>query len=239
MIETFKAYVKNYDLRNKFIEYKYWHTFRVVENAKELSELLKLNDEDTYLAETIALLHDIGRFEQLKRYNTLYDKGSMDHANYAVELLFEKNFIKNFKIDNKYYKIIKSAIYYHNKFEIGNELAERELLHAKIIRDADKIDIINKLIDKLEFNEVDMPLSAEVLNTIKNEKSVPYALIKNDNDKLAINFAYVFDINFNESIKIIYQNEGYQKYFNSIKNKKHFEEIYDIVINYMKKRMIQ
>ena len=47
-----------------------------------------------------------------------------------------------FKIFTEQYDcIIYKAINNHNKFEIERGLSERELLHCKIIRDADKLDI--------------------------------------------------------------------------------------------------
>ena len=50
-------------------ELKVIHTYHVAENSKELAKKLKLNDEDIKLAELIGLLHDIGRFEELKVLN--------------------------------------------------------------------------------------------------------------------------------------------------------------------------
>jgi putative nucleotidyltransferase with HDIG domain len=42
------------------------HTYHVADNARNIAEKLKLSKEDIELAELIGLLHDIGRFEELK-----------------------------------------------------------------------------------------------------------------------------------------------------------------------------
>ena len=47
---------------------------------------LNLEKEDIKLAELIGLLHDIGRFEQLKRFNTFVDKKSINHGEFGGEI---------------------------------------------------------------------------------------------------------------------------------------------------------
>ena len=54
---------QNFDL-------KIFHTKKVLENASIISKSLQLDDLDTYIAKAAALLHDVGRFEQFKRYKT-------------------------------------------------------------------------------------------------------------------------------------------------------------------------
>lgn len=67
------------------------------------------------LAELIGLLHDIGRFEQIKRYNTFIDKNSINHGQLGVKILFDDNQIRRFIKDSKYDDIIKTAILNHNR----------------------------------------------------------------------------------------------------------------------------
>jgi len=239
MYEIFKNYVSNYDLNNVKIKHKYDHTLRVVEAAKKLSDLLNLSEEDKYLAEVIALLHDTGRFEQLKIYDTFMDKDSIDHADFAVKLLFDDNLIELFDIEDKYYPIIRKAIFNHNKLEIDAGLTEQELFHAKLIRDADKVDILAglPLEYRIGFNEVDEEISPAIMEQIRNEQTVSFGLIQNPNDKLALSFAFVFNIYFDETINIIYENKYYEKYFESLEYKEYFREVFDIVTNYIEKRM--
>ena len=239
MKEIFEKYASNYDMTDVKIKHKLDHTMHVVEAAKMLGESLNLSDEDKYLAEVVALLHDIGRFEQLKRYDTFSDQNSIDHADFAAILLFEEGLIDMFEIDEKYHQLIKKAITYHNKLSIGEGLNEQELLHAKIIRDADKIDIIESLpyFSQIGMQEVDVAVNEAVMEYIRREETVSYSLIETPNDKLAISFAYVFDINYDEAIRIIYDNRYYEKYYDSLVYKKYFKETFDIVTNYMEKRL--
>ena len=87
----------------------------------------------------IALLHDIGRFKEIHCTNG-FDSVGFDHAAYGVKLLFEDNLIRDFIADSSYDEIIKNAIGNHSRIAIQDGLGDRCLLHAKIIRDADKLD---------------------------------------------------------------------------------------------------
>lgn len=72
--DAFKEYVKNYDPEDKQVKLKIEHIERVSQLAKNMAEELKLSEEDIALAELIGLLHDIGRFEQIRIYHTFVDK---------------------------------------------------------------------------------------------------------------------------------------------------------------------
>ena len=84
VIEAFERYVSNYDMNDINIKLKYDHSYRVMELNKKYATLLGSNKEDIELASIIGLLHDIGRFEQLKVYHTYDDFKSVDHADYSV-----------------------------------------------------------------------------------------------------------------------------------------------------------
>ena len=87
--QTFKEYVKNYNPEDEKIKIKIGHIERVSQIAKKLAENLNLDQEDIELSELIGLLHDIGRFEQAKRFNTFIDKDSINHGEYGVKVLFD------------------------------------------------------------------------------------------------------------------------------------------------------
>ena len=111
----FKNYVKNYNPSDPKIALKISHIERVSQKAKQLAENLRLNEEDVKLAELIGILHDIGRFEQIRIYNTFMDKDSVNHAEYGVKVLFEDGLIRRFIAEDTYDNIIKKAILNHNK----------------------------------------------------------------------------------------------------------------------------
>ena len=137
---AFKDFLEEYEDKSDLgFELKIIHTYHVAENAKKIAEKLNLSKKDIELAELIGILHDIGRFEELKITKEL-NSVKFDHAGHGSEMLFEKGMIRKFIEDNQYDNIIKRAIENHSKLEIQKDLDERTLLHSKIIRDADKID---------------------------------------------------------------------------------------------------
>ena len=42
------------------------------------------------------MLHDIGRFEQIRRFGTFNDVQSVDHAEFGADLLFKEGLIRKF-----------------------------------------------------------------------------------------------------------------------------------------------
>ena len=102
----------------------------------------------------------------------------------------------------------------HNKYKIEDGLTSKEEFFAKLIRDADKIDILYEC-EKIFWNgqeeEIEKSiLSDEMYNNFKKKKIIRIEKDRNYNvvDDLFITLAYIFDINYNVSYKII-RDEGH------------------------------
>lgn len=167
---VFKKYTDNYNTSDEKIKLKVDHTYRVAALSERIARSLGLGDDDTNLAWLIGMLHDIGRFEQLKNYGTFSDAESIDHAHYGVELLFEDGIIEKFvgenaakdlkgtkdlketavKSENEEKEtkeiseldILRTAIWNHSAYRVEEGLTDRVKIFCNIIRDADKIDIL-------------------------------------------------------------------------------------------------
>ena len=137
--KAFKEYLKDYNVKNGSIKLKIKHTYEVAKKSEYIAINLGLDKENIELAKLIALLHDIGRFEQIKQFGE-YNNEKLEHAEFGVKILFKDNLIRKYIDDDKYDEIISKAIYNHNKYKIQEGLNEIELLQCKIIRDADKLD---------------------------------------------------------------------------------------------------
>ena len=242
--KAFKEYVKKYNPEDEKIKIKIVHIEKVAENSKRIAQNLGLSQEDVELAELIGLLHDIGRFEQVRLYHTFVDKDSINHGEYGAKILFEDGLIRNFIKDNKFDKIIKLAIVNHNRADIEEDLTERERLHAKIIRDADKTDIFRILISgdkKAIWEKADLSddkISDEIYRESVEDKRITYKERKTSADILVSHFNYVYDLNFPETRKIIRDNKYidklYQRFkFNDAETMKRFNEIYRLSKEYI------
>ncbi len=212
--QVLKKYIEKYDFSNPRIKLKAAHIYRVADVSKQIATELKLTKEQIDLAELIGLLHDIGRFEQLRIYDTFSDRESINHAEMGVKVLKENNFIKEFCNDEKYYDIIFTSILNHNKYKIDETLKGETLLQSKIIRDADKIDILNLLVfesfetlfKKKEI--INEPITEKVLSTMLEGKQIERKYQKTSMDDWASNLGYIYDINFKPSFKIL-KEKGY------------------------------
>ena len=232
--EALDKYVSDFDFKVDGIEYKYYHSYRVQKYSEKISDMLNLGLKDKKLASDIGLLHDIGRFHQLEKYNSFCDK-KFDHADYGAKILFEDNLILNYDINKCDYEIVKKAIRNHNKYQIEDGLNERELFFAKLVRDADKIDILNAFssIRVLEICECDEEISPSVREEFFNNITVRNVNVKNKNDKIISMLAFLFDINFEVSYRIIKEEDFINKFYDAIKHKEIFKEYFDYANKYL------
>ena len=234
--DAFDDYVMTFNLDEHMIAYKYMHSYRVVHQAEEICRSINLDTEERDLASLIALLHDIARFKQWTEYQTYKDALSFDHGDMGAKILFEDGLIKKFNAKEEDYDLIKKAIINHNKFEINKEFNDREKLHCKIIRDADKIDIIYAFSTwkLLRAEEDDENITEEVKDDFFRHESVLKAHVKNKNDVIALMFSMVFDLNYEYSENRILEEKYLEKFYEGLKHKEIFKPYLDEAIKYLK-----
>lgn len=239
-IESFDAYTNNFDMRNPMIKSRYHHSYRVMEISTKLAESLKFDEEDICLARIIGLLHDYGRFEQIKQYNTINDNESVDHAEYSIRYLFDENQIEEFIEDKELYQIIRKSIYYHNKYTLPSRgLTKRERKHMKLIRDADKIDILYLIgvLKDFEVKITDEPIRDSISDYFYQGKSVPYASIKNDNERVIAWLAYIYDLNYKESFMYLKTIHLLEIFFNNLGRPDNLKSYFDKISEYIENKI--
>lgn len=138
--KEFIKYTEKYDLSDVNIKRKQEHSIRVMRISKRIAEGMKLTQEEIDIATLIGLLHDIARFEQYTKYHTFKDAESIDHGDLGAEIL--KKDIKKYIETDEYDELIQLAVKNHNKYKIQEGLTQKQEMFAKIIRDADKLDIL-------------------------------------------------------------------------------------------------
>lgn len=237
MLEEFDKYVSNYNLEDINIKLKYNHSYRVMKLSEKYATMLGFSEYDIKLATVIGLLHDIGRFEQLKVYHTYEDAISIDHALYGIKELFEKGHIKKFWKNEEDYELIRFAIYNHNKFKIEKTEDERILMHTHLIRDTDKIDIMFLLgyLKELDLKADDSEISEDMITSARNHKQAIINKALNNNDNIAKHFAFAFDIYNDICLEEFKSNMEY--FYNQVEKNNTFKEIYEITLNYINERM--
>ena len=218
--EAFKEYVKNYDPEDKQVKLKIYHIERVTNLARKMAEKLNLSEEDIQLAELIGLLHDIGRFEQIRLYHTFVDRKSVNHGELGAKILFEDGLIRNFIETDEFDEIIKKAIINHNRGKIEDGLTKRQLLHSKLVREADKTDIFYLLItgDEKTVWEVENmnneTVTDEIFREFIEDKHIDYKNIQTGGDRLVAHFAYIYDLYFRPTFTIFKEKNYVEKLYN-------------------------
>lgn len=150
-LELFKAYTSHYDPYNQKVAMKIGHSLRTAQISERIAQSLSLTKDEIDLAWLCALLHDIGRFEQIRRWNTFSDAASTSHAQLSVEVLFDtpdsngKPLIRSFYASTDEDELIKAVIGLHGVFHLPDNLNEKTKQFCSIIRDADKVDILHTI----------------------------------------------------------------------------------------------
>lgn len=213
----FNNFIKAYDMNNEKIDLKYNHTMRVMKFCEKVAKSLKLSEDDINLAKLIGLLHDIGRFEQIKNYDTYNDLISIDHGDLGSKILRDNDYISKYTDNNEYKEIILLAVMCHNKFDIDKAYNERTKLFCKIIRDADKLDIIDLFITNgLKITSDAGNISEAVMNSVMNNEAVDRKDIVSRIDSYLEEIGLVFDLNFNYSIEYVYKTNSMIRLINKI-----------------------
>ena len=234
----FDEFIKNYDMNIPQISYKYYHSYRVMDNMIVLAKSLNLPYDDIKLAKYIGLLHDIGRFEQFKRNQSFNDK-LLDHGDLGEQILRETNALDYFDIKKEDYDIVYTAIRNHNKYMIQDGLDKRTMEFAKMIRDADKLDILYSLNNreiKSIIWEDDSSISKRVESEFFTERSIKNDGTENKNEKIITMFSFIYDINYYASLDIIKNENYYGKIYKRLKNKEIFKPYIDHVNKYISER---
>ncbi len=209
----FERYLDGYDRDDDKVRLKIVHTYGVTECSRKIAEGMKLPEQEQELAELIGLLHDIGRFEQLKRFDS-FEPNTMDHAGFGVKILFEEGMIRNFVKEDTWDEVIRTAIAKHSDFRLEGIQDEFILRHARIIRDADKLDNCRvKLEDTIETildtsaSEVGKTvISQEVLEQFRRKESIRSSTRRTKMDYWLAYLAYFFDINYQAAMEMIREN---------------------------------
>lgn len=238
---NFIKYTENYEASGR-ITLKKEHILRVADNCVDIAKSIGLEEKLINLAYVVGICHDIGRFEQVRMYNTFSDaKTGMDHAAHSNKVLFEDNLIRQFIEDDTYDEIIKKAVFNHNKGSIEENLTDDELLFAKIIRDADKLDILRVItIDRVKdifwFEEFNGErINKKFVQKFYSKEKLDYKEFDSNIDLIIAYYEYIYDLNFKESYRKILEGNYYEKFNNRIKilyNSKELDQQLDYLLEH-------
>jgi hypothetical protein len=196
------------------VELKYQHTLHTCEEMRYLTTALELPHNEHLLAETVALFHDLARFEQFRDYRTFVDAVSLNHGCHAVYLLGKLGLLA--ALPHQEQDMVTTAIGLHNAKVIPDDLSPEVLLLTRLIRDADKMDIYRifhhyceQLRDDPENFKanLDLPVTSEytpaIMKSLLGRKPIDYSALRTSTDVTILHMAWIYDINFVPSLRRI------------------------------------
>lgn len=177
------------------------HTGFVVKNATLIADGEGFDGLTREVALSAALLHDTGRYEQLKRFNTFKDSDSVDHAVFSHDIVKEKGWLE--KVGSPRPDAILAAVLYHNRRDLPEGLDPVTLAASHTVRDADKLDIFRVLQDQIANTDwrsdsrafwnlsPTLPPNPVVVECIENRQPVDYQNIKSLSDFVMIQVGWM------------------------------------------------
>jgi len=189
------------------IRLKECHTRRVCGDILTLADKLGLNEQQKLIARTTGLFHDVGRFEQYKRFNSYNDIGTINHALLGLEILAANKILDC--LDPREKKLIESAIGFHGDKDLPKNLDKETEFFAKLIRDFDKLDIYFVMVERLDdlkknpekyMTTLGYPAtdgySQHIAQAVLEERTIDYRDFKSINDMVIGIIGWLSDINF-------------------------------------------
>ncbi len=219
------------------------HTLRVCHEIRNLGTELGLQEEALYLAELTALFHDIGRFAQYARYQTYLDSASEDHGDLGADILRSTQVLK--ELDASARDLIIRAVSYHNKASLPDKETEPCLYFTKLLRDADKLDILRVVTDyyrddasnrneAIELYLPDTPgISPPVYDDLMNRRIVSVMHLKNQNDFRLLQLGWVYDINFVPTLRTVLERGYLEMIRDYLPATDEISSIYSVIEDYI------
>ena len=227
VLRQFRSYTDGYDASDGKTALKIGHTYRVAGLCRLIARSEGMDAQEQELAWLLGMLHDIGRFEQLRRYHTFHDAESVDHAALGLEILFGTGdaaadggsgagVIRRYVEDDSEDALIRTAIGMHNVYRVAEGLAPRTEKFCHILRDADKVDILRVNIETpleeiynttseelyhAEVTEAVMQSFYEHHATLRSLKQTPV-------DHIAGHVSLIYELVFPESVRLV-KAQGY------------------------------
>ena len=215
--ERFEALIQPYfsgdHKADEALAVKKAHTMRVCSNARRISRDLGLSGEEQRLADCTALFHDFGRFEQYRRYGTFDDMVSCNHGHLSLQQMATHGLFR--LIERPERRVVAKAIAFHNALCLPDGEDEQALLFMRLLRDADKIDILNFFAGYLPGKgdapnpavvlglSSDPGCSEEALASLAAGQMVDRHALRTVNDFLLLQLSWVYDINYGPSCRLL------------------------------------
>ncbi len=226
---------------DKNILLKMEHSLLVQQECRYLAEAEKFSRRMAIIIEIAGLFHDIGRFEQIREYNTFLDCKSIDHGRLGCEVLLKTNMLT--VLPQKDRDIILSATKNHNKCLLIEDFDEETLLVVKAVRDADKLDILRVLLNEYAKGKLDETvilhleesddISPEVLARLEQAENPNNADFRTLTDFKLAQLAWIYDLNFKHSLREFKKRKFYEQIISHLPDTPQINKLCGKMLDYL------
>lgn len=210
------------------------HSLRVVSLSNMLADVLLQTEEERRIALIIAMFHDFGKASLLsKNMEPLVIQ--REHATISAKILQQLDFFQSLSAEEQ--MIILRAVENHNQVRLPKLDNDQQTMFAKILRDADKLDVfdaafryfkerysIRPLITNELYNTIEV--SEKVLKSIWAGKPAVYEDMKSMNDYKLILISMVFDLNYKFTFRVMSEKQYIQKIYETLPKRDSIIEVY-------------
>jgi len=217
--EWFHIYVKNITPDTgkliPLIQLKLGHSLNTADYSRDMGKDMRWSQSDILTAETLGLLHDIGRFPQLVEFGTFSDTSSINHGELGYKIVKQFNILSPLAEEDQ--SRILDGIHYHNLLKIPQHINSDSLRFVKLVRDADKLDIFRVISDSIRNNrlddypeitlniDIDGPVNPSALAQVLNKQIVSYKNVKSLADFGLTQLSWIYDINYKFTFQQIFE----------------------------------
>ena len=210
------------------------HTWKVTRNCELLARHLGLDEHDVMLARMIGLFHDVGRFYQFTVYRTFNDALSENHAKLGLKVIGDLPFMQ--KLSAADLSVLRFAIGNHNAKVIAPTDDKRALSFARLIRDADKIDIYRVLKPYLAPTD-GTGCSPDFLDLFIRGEQCDYTKMRTQDDRKLVRLMWVYDINFAWSLRQILKENYVEDIISKLPQDGKIQLGFDRLRSYIKEKL--
>ncbi len=215
-LAAFQEYTGKYDITDEKVKLKIDHTYRVCALCEQIAAQSGFDEDEIRLSWLTGLLHDVGRFEQLRRYGTFIDAQSIDHAEFGADILFREGKIRDYVEDASEDELLEKAVRCHSAYRVPEDYTPREKRFADLLRDADKIDIvkvnvivpIEEIYNVTTYDLTHCSVTEEVLQAFYEEHCILRNLKRTPVDNVVGHISLVYELVYPVSCQIV-QKQGY------------------------------
>jgi hypothetical protein len=235
---------------NAHLLMKQEHTRRTCEEIGVLAGQLGLDDHQKRTAEVVALFHDVGRFPQFAEYRTFNDGKSIDHSHLGVEVLRREGVLDVLPREERQW--VETAIEHHGRQSLPAHLNGQALLLAKLIRDADKLDIFRVMIGVYRrYRENPAGLlwkpelpdeprySRDVFDAVMNGQLIEHAMMQTLPDMMLCKLSWVYDMNFAASLARLREKRLLEQILGFLPPTPEVERLGEKILAYVETRLHQ